>query len=231
MPIGPERLGPARVGAVGSPGQSLADLTTLLALACDAPAAVLAVVQSNRTWRPIGFGFDSQEGLDDQRLYDLLAGSEEPVEIANMLTGRLAGSPLAQEPHLMRWSYGRCLRDGLGPIVAVVVIFDRRLRRATRREREAMAAGARRLVEAFAQLPRPPEPRPISDVTVHSSPRPAGSTQQDQHGFMLAAEVAQAFDVTHRTVINWAATGKLPSVRTLGGHLRFRRDEILKLLG
>ena len=37
-------------------------------------------------------------------------------------------------------------------------------------------------------------------------------------------------DVTERTVINWAAAGKLPSLRTIGGHLRFRRDDVMRLL-
>jgi excisionase family DNA binding protein len=38
------------------------------------------------------------------------------------------------------------------------------------------------------------------------------------------------FDVTERTVINWAIAGKLASLRTSGGHLRFHRDDIGKLL-
>jgi excisionase family DNA binding protein len=38
------------------------------------------------------------------------------------------------------------------------------------------------------------------------------------------------FDVTERTVINWAASKKLPSLRTAGGHLRFRSDDVLALL-
>lgn len=42
--------------------------------------------------------------------------------------------------------------------------------------------------------------------------------------------MATIFDVTERTVINWAAAGKLPSLRTIGGHLRFRRDDVMKLL-
>jgi excisionase family DNA binding protein len=43
-------------------------------------------------------------------------------------------------------------------------------------------------------------------------------------------EVAVLFDVTDRTVINWAAANKLPSIRTAGGHLRFRGDDVLALL-
>jgi excisionase family DNA binding protein len=36
--------------------------------------------------------------------------------------------------------------------------------------------------------------------------------------------------VTDRTVINWAAAGKLPSIRTAGGHLRFRGEDVMALL-
>jgi excisionase family DNA binding protein len=43
-------------------------------------------------------------------------------------------------------------------------------------------------------------------------------------------EVAVLFDVTDRTVINWAAAGKLPSIRTAGGHLRFRGEDVMALL-
>jgi excisionase family DNA binding protein len=52
----------------------------------------------------------------------------------------------------------------------------------------------------------------------------------DRHQLLRSQEVAQIFDVTERTVINWAAAGKLPSLRTIGGHLRFRRDDVLALL-
>ena len=43
-------------------------------------------------------------------------------------------------------------------------------------------------------------------------------------------EVASLFDVTERTVINWAASGKLPALRTIGGHLRFRGEDVASLL-
>ena len=43
-------------------------------------------------------------------------------------------------------------------------------------------------------------------------------------------EVAALFDVTERTVINWAASGKLACLRTVGGHLRFRSEDVMSLL-
>lgn len=47
---------------------------------------------------------------------------------------------------------------------------------------------------------------------------------------MTSGEVAGLFRVDPKTVGRWAAAGKLGSVRTLGGHRRYRRDEVLALL-
>ena len=51
----------------------------------------------------------------------------------------------------------------------------------------------------------------------------------EQH-LLRSHEVAVLFDVTERTVINWAASKKLPSLRTAGGHLRFRSEDVVALL-
>jgi excisionase family DNA binding protein len=47
---------------------------------------------------------------------------------------------------------------------------------------------------------------------------------------MTPQEVATAFRVDPKTVARWAQAGKLTSVRTLGGHRRFREAEIQALL-
>jgi excisionase family DNA binding protein len=43
---------------------------------------------------------------------------------------------------------------------------------------------------------------------------------------LMPAEVAALFHVSAKTVARWAATGKLPSQRTLGGHRRFLRSDV-----
>ncbi len=43
-------------------------------------------------------------------------------------------------------------------------------------------------------------------------------------------EVARMFRVDPKTVTRWAAAGKLASIKTPGGHLRLRREDVLKLL-
>ncbi len=47
-----------------------------------------------------------------------------------------------------------------------------------------------------------------------------------EHDLLTPAEVAVLFRVNTKTVTRWARDGKLPAVRTLGGHRRFRRDEV-----
>ncbi|MFE6222930.1 BldC family transcriptional regulator [Streptomyces sp. NPDC057854] len=47
---------------------------------------------------------------------------------------------------------------------------------------------------------------------------------------MRPEEVAELFGVDTRTIARWADEGKLCSVRTLGGHRRFRRSEVERLL-
>jgi excisionase family DNA binding protein len=47
---------------------------------------------------------------------------------------------------------------------------------------------------------------------------------------LTPAEVAAMFRVERPTVTRWARAGKLTSVRTLGGHRRYREDEVRALL-
>ncbi|MGV9536598.1 BldC family transcriptional regulator [Streptosporangium sandarakinum] len=47
---------------------------------------------------------------------------------------------------------------------------------------------------------------------------------------MTPQEVANTFRVDPKTVTRWAKAGKLSSIRTLGGHRRYREAEIQALL-
>ena len=47
---------------------------------------------------------------------------------------------------------------------------------------------------------------------------------------LTPGEVAVLFHVDPKTVTRWANAGKLTSVRTLGGHRRFREAEVRGLL-
>nr|WP_106248522.1 BldC family transcriptional regulator [Allonocardiopsis opalescens] len=48
---------------------------------------------------------------------------------------------------------------------------------------------------------------------------------------MTAQEVARLFRVHPKTVTSWARQGRLPYIRTLGGHRRYVAEDVHKLLG
>ncbi|GAB2930822.1 hypothetical protein GCM10027047_29130 [Rhodococcus aerolatus] len=61
-------------------------------------------------------------------------------------------------------------------------------------------------------------------MTVTSLARPAGER------LLTPGEVAALFRVDPKTVTRWASAGRLGSIRTPGGHRRFREAEVHALL-
>ncbi|AYY14651.1 helix-turn-helix domain-containing protein [Actinobacteria bacterium YIM 96077] len=53
---------------------------------------------------------------------------------------------------------------------------------------------------------------------------------QEAEALLTPAEVAAMFRVDPKTVTRWAKAGKLESIRTLGGHRRYRESEVRNLL-
>ena len=51
-----------------------------------------------------------------------------------------------------------------------------------------------------------------------------------QEKLLTPSEVATLFRVDPKTVTRWAKAGKLTSIKTLGGHRRFRESEVKALL-
>ncbi|MPZ97480.1 MAG: BldC family transcriptional regulator [Propionibacteriales bacterium] len=52
----------------------------------------------------------------------------------------------------------------------------------------------------------------------------------DAESLLTPAEVAAMFRVDPKTVTRWATAGRLNSIRTLGGHRRYREAEVQALL-
>lgn len=50
-----------------------------------------------------------------------------------------------------------------------------------------------------------------------------------EENLMTPKEVAAVFHVSPKTVTRWAKTGKLPCIKTLGGHRRFKVALVRKL--
>ena len=58
----------------------------------------------------------------------------------------------------------------------------------------------------------------------------AVETRSTEEELLTPSEVAKLFRVDPKTVTRWAKSGKLSSIRTLGGHRRYRASEVRSLL-
>lgn len=56
------------------------------------------------------------------------------------------------------------------------------------------------------------------------------SAPKKKPALMTPAEVAAVFSVDPKTITRWADAGKLRPIRTLGGHRRYRSDQVYELL-
>jgi excisionase family DNA binding protein len=69
--------------------------------------------------------------------------------------------------------------------------------------------------------------------TARGAKRRERTMKRDQSSgetLLTPAEVAALFRVDPKTVTRWAKAGKLSSIRTLGGHRRYRESEVMDLL-
>jgi excisionase family DNA binding protein len=60
--------------------------------------------------------------------------------------------------------------------------------------------------------------------------RKANKVKVEQEVLLTPSEVASLFRVDPKTVTRWAKAGKLTSIRTLGGHRRYKESEVKNLL-
>jgi len=57
-----------------------------------------------------------------------------------------------------------------------------------------------------------------------------GDDVENRDRLLTPGEVASLFRVDPKTVTRWAASGRIGSIRTPGGHRRFRESEVRALL-
>jgi excisionase family DNA binding protein len=61
------------------------------------------------------------------------------------------------------------------------------------------------------------------------APQPSGKSASTSPSYLRTAEVADILHVSPKTVSRWAKEGKLPFLKTLGGHRRYPAAEIRQL--
>jgi excisionase family DNA binding protein len=60
--------------------------------------------------------------------------------------------------------------------------------------------------------------------------QPSGNAATDHPSYLRTAQVADLLSVSPKTVSRWAKEGKLPFLKTLGGHRRYPEPEIRDLV-
>jgi excisionase family DNA binding protein len=82
---------------------------------------------------------------------------------------------------------------------------------------------------ADAEPDREPEPEPETDRMPGRGPRRGGG-RGDRPELLTPAEAAHMLGVTPNTVTRWSRAGKVSAIQTMGGHRRFRRSEVERVL-
>jgi MerR family transcriptional regulator, light-induced transcriptional regulator len=248
---GPEQAARDQPGR-DQPGRVFADLLFVAATACHAPFALISVVQGDGRWSTLSHGVERRDLLADDRLFGVVAAAPGPVEFTDLSRHPdIQSGPIARGPLGVRFVYGVPLRSRQNTLLGVLCVLDKRPRDLSNRERQALTAISRQIVgqlalwrrasavpaqtglsgSAAAAADRVRRHDGLAVAAESVSDRPRLHVHRDGGEELLRShEVAVLFDVTDRTVINWAAANKLPSIRTAGGHLRFRGDDVLALL-
>ncbi len=223
----------------------LDDLLLLTALAANVALVVFARPNHHGEWRIHWYGQTSRPQLPSD-LLDRMAAIPGPTEITDLLDVT-PDSPIAES---MRWAFGVRIRDGDEKLLGLLVLLDPWLRTRSHREDTALQKAARRILAFLTQTPSVspgrqidahigpdreeslPRPRPANKAAPIAArqTRPEGRGDRQPAFLLRTGDVAARFDVTERTIINWASAGRIPSIRTIGGHLRFHPDDIEALL-
>jgi len=100
-----------------------------------------------------------------------------------------------------------------------------------RAQAPGLIAGRPAPERATAVLLEAPVPPPTPSAPARAAARPASQRRvPESEPLLTPAEVATMFRVDPKTVTRWAKAGKLTSIRTLGGHRRYRETEVRALL-
>ncbi len=221
-------------------GQLCANLLFAAAMTCHAPLALVAVVETDRPWTMLRYGTGSGDLPADDDLFAAVGRGFEALEIGDLLR-----HPQFRDTHTatsalgIRYVYGMPLRSQGGSLLGVLCIFDRCVRRLSDRERHGLDAVASKIAlrlttarhtDGGRRAAGDRQPRGGPDQpTAPRAPDFVGDRKAIPARLLHSKDVAAIFDVTERTVANWAKGRRLPSFRTAGGHLRFQRADVLAL--
>jgi excisionase family DNA binding protein len=112
-------------------------------------------------------------------------------------------------------------------LVSIIVLF---VQHQARHRRTVCAAAFPAGANYNRSPPGPaPLPAPAARKGCAVAAQPAGKAATTSPSYLHTAEVADILHVSPKTVSRWAKEGKLPFLKTLGGHRRYPEAEIRDL--
>lgn len=202
---------------------SFRDLLLVAATATRCPWAILSVAGDKGTWATLVLG-GVREELCDAKLFAIVAKYHEPVEVTDPARNpALAHTRLAQPGCCVRWLLAVPLFMPGAEVMAVLAVLDTHPHERAERERAALLALARLATAALADHKAPAG-------KVYWPARDGRVKALVSQPLLCSRDVAALFDVTERTVISWAKSGKVPCLRGRGNALRFRSEDVLALM-
>ncbi len=144
----------ARVAALRSLGildslreQDFDDIVAHVARLCEVPVALISLVDADRQWFKAACGFDAAETSLDQSICLHALKEETFLEIGDTAEDpRTRDNPLCRGDEPLRFYAGALLRLEDGTAVGTLCVLDRRPRRLTEAQRDAMVLLARQVV-------------------------------------------------------------------------------------
>jgi excisionase family DNA binding protein len=85
------------------------------------------------------------------------------------------------------------------------------------------------IIVLFVQSGPAPLPGPAKTKGCAVAAQPSGKAAANYPSYLRTAQVADLLYVSPKTVSRWAKEGKLPFLKTLGGHRRYPEAEIREL--
>jgi hypothetical protein len=175
------------------PDAAYDDIVTLASVLCDAPIALISLIDRDRQWFKSRTGIDLEEGRRDEAFCDhVIRNPGTLMEVTNATEdARFAANPFVTGDDQIRFYAGMPLVTPNGAAVGTVCVLDREPRRLDARQRDGLAALARltmnmlearhREIEAqrnalLHQMHPEPAPAPGVAVAAPKAPAPVGFT-------------------------------------------------------
>jgi hypothetical protein len=220
------------------PGRVFTDMLFLATVVSRSPVAVIGVPRPNGGWSTLRHQCEGRDLPVDPDLLTAISRRRGALEITDPAE-RAAADGDCDRPGLLGigFVYGIPLRSRQSALLGVLCVVDRQPRHLSSRERRSMTIIAHHLQGQLAARQGVDGRRPTG-ATTGGTGRPGGPSRagppavpyDGEPVLLRSRDVAILFDVTTRTVCNWAASNQLRATRTVGGRLRFRQDHVLAVL-